>query len=59
MYRWHLGHRALLAGVLVSLLESSSSTTMGLWREPSGAQGIEGPELFEDCEIISGCRLDC
>jgi len=38
----------LSAGVLVSLLESSSLTTIGLWKEPSGARGIEGPELFED-----------
>jgi len=45
-------------GVLVSLSESSSSTTIGLWKEPSGALGREGPELFEDCEMISGCRLD-
>jgi len=59
MYQWHLGHRVLLVGVLVSLLESSSSTTIGLWKEPSGALGWEGPELFEDWEIISGCRLDC
>ena len=41
-------HRVLSAGVLVSLLESSSSTTIRLWNEPTGARRIEGPELFEE-----------
>ena len=52
MYWWHLGHQMLLAGVLVSLSESSSSTTIGLWNEPTGAWGIKGPELFEEWEVI-------
>jgi len=38
----------LSVGVLVSLSESSSSTTIGLWKEPTGAQGIERPDLFEE-----------
>jgi len=58
MYRWHLGHWMLLIGVLVLLSESSSSMTIGLWKEPSGALRVEGPELFEDWEVVSGCRLD-
>ena len=39
---------SVIVGVLALSSESSSSTTIGLWKEPSGALGREGPELFED-----------
>jgi len=56
IYRWHQEHRVLSSDCALSLSESSSSTTMGLWKEPTGARGVEELEWSEEREGIDGRR---
>ena len=52
MYQWHREHRALSVGCAVSLSESSLSTTIGLWKEPTGVWEVEEFEWSEEQEGI-------
>ena len=56
IYWWHQEHRVLSSGCTLLLSESSSSMTMGLWKEPTGAQGVEELEWSEEREGIDGRR---
>jgi len=56
IYWWHREHWVLSSGRALSLSESSSSTTMGLWKEPTGARGVEELEWSEEWEGIDGRR---
>jgi len=54
MYRWHREHLVLSSGCGLLLLELSSSTTIGLWKEPTGARGVEELEWSEEGGGLSG-----
>jgi len=56
IYWWHREHWVLSSGLALLLSESSSSTTMGLWKEPTRAQGVEELEWSEEWEGIDGRR---
>jgi len=54
IYWWHQEHWVLSSGCALLLLELSSLTTMGLWKEPTGAWGVEEFEWSEEREGIDG-----
>jgi len=54
IYRWHREHRVLSSSRALLLSESSSSTTIGLWKEPTGARGVEELKWSEEREGRDG-----